>query len=86
MKVYQVIDSETHFIAAHDEADARACYRSTYDDEVEDDDLSITELSPEKCATLFIHDEDMPGGKATIAEIVAKEGERDAYLVGSTVW
>jgi len=86
MKVFQFIDAETHFFAARDESEARACYRATYEDEIDTEDLSVKEIPREKWKSIPVRDDDVPGGRTTVEAIVGGDVERDAYLICSTVW
>lgn len=81
LRLYELIDSERHWIAAHDVAEALGVYLRTYDDE---EAPAILEVPREQWTSITIRDDDRPGGKTTAEVLILELGDA-AGLIASTV-
>jgi hypothetical protein len=89
MRVFQIIDSETHFIAAPDEAAARTFFVASMLEGLDVDvpeDLLVKEIAPEKWAAIGVRDEDAPGGRTTVAALMHDDIANTPFLLCSTVY
>lgn len=87
MRLFQVDDSETHWIAARSESEARAYFQAEV---VEDDpdDYVIVEIERERWSAIMVRDDDGPQTvRRPASEIIGDPAvERDAFLVCSTCY
>jgi len=94
MRLFMIETGERDWIAARNEAEAKACWTKIYDSMAEGtdhasevEDAMITEVERETWSSIRINDDDVPGGKTTAAAIIGNhEQERDAFLVASTCY
>jgi hypothetical protein len=85
MRVFKFSDSETHFVAARSEAEARACFRKTYDLEPDLEDATVTEVAREQWNSVPVRDDDDPKIRS-LEDVVAGDADGPAYLACSSVW
>lgn len=87
MRLFRIDTGETDHVAARNEVEAEAFFRSIYTDAGGGMHYSITEVPREQWATMVVHDDYVPGGKTTAAAIIGDpEHEREPIHVSSTVF
>jgi len=85
IRIFRVEDSDTNFVFAADEDDARAVVIETFgldDGELMASDMDVTELDEAACATIFVDEED--GAVLTLWAEYERNPKR-GYVAG-TVW
>jgi hypothetical protein len=85
MRVFRFHDSETHTIAAPDEAKAREFYFGCMNEDGAEN-YTVHEIPCGEWAARTVRDDDVPGGKTTVQAIVDAGPTDEAFLVCSTVW
>lgn len=84
MKLYKFEAGETDHICARNESEAIAYMTAIYDDAVDSEHYSITEIPRSQWASIMVRDDDLEVRVPATHYIGDPDNERDAFMVCST--